>query len=110
MKIKLSKKKWESLRTSPAKALCLYDSIMDKKLDNFFSPVITLKRHKFNGNTLSRYWYVDLVKDFNISRQLIEDANLSTKKSGSVKVTDEELDTFTFFAGKHGYSVETIGE
>jgi len=36
---------------------------MDKHMDDFFSPSITLKRHIMNGKIIEGYWYVDLNKN-----------------------------------------------
>ena len=81
---------------------------MNKQMDDFFSPSITLKRHMMNGKVISGYWYVDLNKDFQLAKQLIEEAGI--KGGSGNKIPDSDLDAFEIAAGKHGYSVETIGE
>ena len=81
---------------------------MGDKVENFFSPCITLKRQKMGGKPIQGYWYVDLVKDLPLARQFINEAGI---KSGvGTKISDQDLDVFELAAGKHGYSVETIGE
>ena len=81
---------------------------MNKRMDDFFSPSIALKRHMMNGKVISGYWYVDLNKDFQLAKQLIEEAGI--KGGSGNKIPDSDLDAFEIAAGKHGYSVETIGE
>jgi len=106
MKIKLSKSQWEMIGKKAG--WTKKSQSMDKRMDAFFSPSITLKRHMINGKVISGYWYVDLVKDLPLARQLIEEAGI--KYNLGTKIPDSNLDAFEMAAGKHGYSVETIGE
>ena len=112
MKITLSKSQWEKIGKQAGWMKKAQESMGDEepmadKMDNFFSPSITLKRHSLGGKTIHGFWYADLVKDFSIVRQIAEEAGIKTIGN---KIPDANLDAFELAAGNHGFSVETIGE
>lgn len=106
MKITLSKSQWQFIGKQAGWMKISQD--MKERMDTFFSPSITLKRHMLNGKVISGYWYVDLVKDLPIAKQLIEEAGI--KNSLGTRISDADLDAFELAAGNRGYSIETIGE
>jgi len=76
MKIKISKRQWENIGKTAGWSPLKESQNMDKQMDDFFSPSIILKRHIMNGKIIEGYWYVDLNKDFQLARQLIEEAGI----------------------------------
>ena len=63
MKIKISKRQWENIGKTAGWSPLKESQNMDKQMDDFFSPSITLKRHIMNGKIIEGYWYVDLNKN-----------------------------------------------
>ena len=106
MKIKLSKSQWETIGNKAGWIKSAQG--MNERMDKFFSPMITLKRQKMGGKVIKGFWYVDLVKDLPFARQFIDEAGIG--KGFGVKISDSDLDAFEIAAGKHGYSIETIGD
>ena len=84
------------------------DEGMRNRMESFFSPTVTLKRHKIGGKTITGFWYPDMVKDIPYVRQLIDEAGIDSG-AGS-RVADNDLDACELAAGRHGFSVETIGD
>jgi hypothetical protein len=105
MKIKLNRNQWEDIGKETGWIKEAQD--MNQRMDAFFSPSITLKRHNINGHVITGYWYADLVKDFKLVQQIIKENGIKARNSA---IPDSELDAFEMAAGKYGYSIETIGE
>jgi len=76
----------------------------DNALKQFFSPCLTLFwRGKFGK--FGKAFYPDKVEDRNLLIQFCQEAGFP----GRTKVTPEMHDALLAAAGKHGWSIETIG-
>ena len=106
MKITLSKSQWTAVGKKAGWMKTSQKSMSDR-MDAFFSPAITLKRNTINGRVIPGRWYVDLVRQRPLAKQFINEAGI---QSDFGTIADSDLDAFSDAAGKHGYSVETIGE
>jgi hypothetical protein len=79
---------------------------MTERLDAFFSPKITLAWKGHFKTKPDGYW-PDTIKDRDLLRQFMQEANIEHRNG--VFVNADQIDAILAAAGRHGYSVETVG-